>query len=78
MNCSLDAIAVERSLLDVERIVRTAASRQTIGNSGSGRPAFPCFDVQDGLNNERDFLRRRLDAAERAAHTVPFQGGADG
>jgi protocatechuate 3,4-dioxygenase beta subunit len=34
--------------------------------------------VQGDPHNESDFLWRRLDAAERAALTVPFQVGADG
>jgi protocatechuate 3,4-dioxygenase beta subunit len=34
--------------------------------------------VEGDPYNERDFLWRRLDAAERAALTVPFQPGADG
>jgi protocatechuate 3,4-dioxygenase beta subunit len=34
--------------------------------------------VQGDPHNESDFLWRRLDAAERAALTVPFQAGADG
>lgn len=34
--------------------------------------------VDGDPQNERDFLWRRLDSAERAALTVPFQAGADG
>jgi protocatechuate 3,4-dioxygenase beta subunit len=34
--------------------------------------------VEGDPHNERDFLWRRLDAAERAALTVPFQPSADG